>query len=262
MQEDDAYCTACGQRVLGPDARTFPHLLREGLSEATSIDGRLWRSIGRLLFAPGVLSREHRLGMRQRSLSPIALFLLGNLLFFLAPSLSDFTLALEDQYLLQPYSAMIAPWIDAVLARGVDFDALAAAYALRVNELAKTLVILHVPLLALATRLLARRGATVYADHVVMALHFFAFLMIYATLVPLALGGLIRLGLLDALPGWVGALLLLPPALYAWLMLRTALDVGWLRALAATVPFMLGLLVTHFVYRLVQFLVAFGSIAL
>lgn len=133
LRPEDAYCPACGQRVLGPDARSFRHLLGASLSEVSSLDGRLWRSISRLLFTPGFLSREYRRGRQQRYLSPIALFLLGNLLFFVAPSLSDFTLALEDQYRLQPYSGWIAPWIDAVVARGAAFDALAEAYALRVN---------------------------------------------------------------------------------------------------------------------------------
>lgn len=262
LQCDADYCPACGQRVLGPEARTFRHLLRASVAEASSLDGRLWRSIGRLLFAPGLLSREYRLGRRQRYLSPIALFLLGNLLFFLAPSLSDFTLALEDQYRLQPYSGWVAPWIDATVAGGAAFESLAEAYALRVNELAKTLVILHVPLLALASLPLARRRSTVYADHVVMALHFFAFLMIYTTVVPLALGPLLRLEPLVPLAPYVGPSTLLPPLLYALVMLRTALGLGWLRALLSTVPFLIGLLMAHFMYRLVQFLIAFGSIVI
>lgn len=128
--------------------------------------------------------------------------------------------------------------------------------------MAKTLVILHVPLLAISTLAFARRRSTVYADHVVMALHFFAFLMIYVTLIPLALGGLIRLGLLGTMPAHVGLLLLLPPLIYVVLMLRQALDLGWLRALLSMIPFIAGLLAAHFVYRLVQFMIVFGSITL
>jgi len=58
---------------------------------------------------------------------PINLFLIGNLKFFLAPSLSDFTLVLDDQYRLQPYSVWIALWIDSALRSGIDFETLAAA---------------------------------------------------------------------------------------------------------------------------------------
>jgi len=48
-------------------------------------------------------------------------------MFFLAPSLSDFTLVLDDQYRLQPYSVWIALWIDSALRSGIDFETLAAA---------------------------------------------------------------------------------------------------------------------------------------
>jgi len=109
----------------------------------------------------------------------------------------------------------------------------------RANELGKTMVILHVALLALATLPLARRQTTVQADHAVMVLHFLAFLMVQATPVP--------------------------PVLYALLMLRTALDLGGLRASLSTVPFLVGLVGlvgTHFVYRLVQFMIAFGSVVI
>jgi len=48
-------------------------------------------------------------------------------MFCLAPSLSDFTLVLDDQYRLQPCSVWIALWIDSALRPGIDFETLAAA---------------------------------------------------------------------------------------------------------------------------------------
>jgi hypothetical protein len=256
----DRFCSSCGQEVLGDQARSFVHLLKASLAEISSVDSRLLRSLGLLFARPGALSREYRLGRRRRYLSPISLFLIANVVFFLAPSLTDFSITLVDQQRLQPYSPLIAGWIEAVLARG-DFTPaeLAQAYQFRVVELAKTMVILHVPLIALASLLLTVDKRFYYADHVVMALHFFAFLMWYYTLMPWLI--LPPLDLLDTLitgidiPVWRVAVSL--QYLYVPFMLRTALDMSWWRVIPTTVLLLIALRGIHVVYRFVQFVVTF-----
>jgi len=72
LNSSDRYGAACGQQVRGADARSFRHLLLASAAEVSSLDGRLWRSLRLLLLSPGELSRQHRLGRRQRYLSPIS----------------------------------------------------------------------------------------------------------------------------------------------------------------------------------------------
>jgi len=240
------------------------HLLKASLAEVSSVDSRLLRSMGLLVARPGVLSREYRLGRRQRYLSPISLFLIANVVFFLAPSLSDFSITLIDQQRLQPYSPWISGWIEAMVARGdLTLSELARAYEFRVAELAKTMVILHVPLLALASVLLTLDKRFYYADHVVMALHFFAFLMWYYTLMPWLV--VPPLNLLDTLttgfdiPVWRLAVSL--QYLYVPFMLRTALDMSWWRVIPTTLVLFLALRGIHVIYRFVQFVVTFSFVA-
>lgn len=260
LAPEDRHCAACGQKRLDERARSFMHLLKSSLAEVSSVDSRLWRSMGLLFARPGLLSREYRLGRRRRYLSPISLFLIANVVFFLAPSLTDFSITLIDQRRLQPYSPWIAGWIEAVLGRG-EFTAseLARAYQLRVAELAKTMVILHVPLLALASLLLTADKRFYYADHVVMALHFFAFLMWYYTLMPYLV--VAPLALLDSLlPGYdlpVWRIAVSIQYLYVPFMLRTALGLSWWRVIPTTALVFLALRGIHVVYRFVQFVVTF-----
>lgn len=256
----DRFCANCGQEVLGDQARSFVHLLKTSLAEISSVDSRLLRSLGLLFARPGALTREYRLGRRRRYLSPISLFLIANVVFFLAPSLTDFSITLADQQRLQPYSPWISGWIETVLARGdLTLTELARAYQFRVGELAKTMVILHVPLIALASMLLAVDKRFYYADHVVMALHFFAFLMWYYTLMPWLV--LPPLNLLDTLisgvdiPAWQIAVTL--QYLYVPFMLRTALDLPWWRVIPTTVLLLIALAGIHVVYRFIQFVVTF-----
>lgn len=262
---DHHYCSACGQEVLGLDARRLPFLIRKSFAKVTDLDGRLWRSLIALVLRPGFLSREYRVGRRRSYLSPIALFLLANLVFFLAPPLSDFSLSLLEQYAMQPYSPLIAPWVDAVLAStGGSFEALSGKYALRIAELAKLMVIIHVPLLALASLLLTIDKRFFYADHVVACLHYFAFLMLYWTVMELLLTP-IAAGFNGLIPGAmrIGALLLfMVPFFYLPFMLRSAFDLSWWRALLSTPVFVLGLYLAHFVFRFLQFVVAFVLIGI
>jgi hypothetical protein len=176
---------------------------------------------------------------------------------------TDFSLTLGEQYELQPYSAWIAAWIEHAAARpGTTFDSLAAAYELRIAELAKLMVILHVPLLALVTMLLTVDKRLYYADHVVAALHFFAFLMLCWSLLGALQGPLAAaLGVLSGSAARVVAASgLVVPLFYVPFMLRTAFALAWWRAIVLVPLFVAGLLVVHFLYRLMQFLIGFASL--
>ncbi len=265
LRPADRFCPACGQAVLDSQDRSVAHLLRSSAAELASVDSRLWRSLRLLAFKPGFLSREYRQGRRKRYLTPIGLFLLANLLYFLAPPLSDLTLSLAEQYELQLHRTVVVAWVDSYMTHtGLTFDEVASMYQLRVVELAKLMVIVHVPILAFATLLLVPDRRFYFADHVVAALHYFAFLMIYLiafaaffTVVYFAIPG-------DGptmSPYLIQGVVLLQFA-YVPVMLRTAFDLAWWRALLSTLPYIAGLLAANLLYRLVQFVVSFWLVSL
>ena len=263
LEAEASYCSACGQRQLGDEARSMRHLMRSSVAELTDVDGRLWRSFVAVLFRPGFLTAEYRHGRRQRYMSPISLFVAANVIFFLAPSLSDFGISLWDQYQLQPYSPWVAGWIDAtVTSSGESFAALAQAYQLRISELSKALVILHVPLLALVTYLLTIDRRLFFADHVVCALHFFAFRMLYWALMPVTVLPLLR-GLDSVLPVDIPAAQVAASLYYLYVpfLLRYAFELPWWRAMLTTAAYIYLLFWIHTAYRLIQFALGFWSIA-
>lgn len=263
LDSEDAWCRRCGQKVLKPENRRFTSLVRSSFEEVTSVNGRLLPTLAQLVTRPGALSVAYREGRWRRYLTPISIFLLANLVFFVAPRLTDFNLALVDQREFQPYSTLVRPLIDAAVERsGQSFDEFSVRYQLRVTDVAKIMVILHVPLLALATFLLFADRRFLYADHVVCGLHFFAFLMLYFTLAHYAL--LPSLDALVALSGYTGStfmMWLLLPLIYIPLMLKRAFDVGWPRALLSTVGFLVALIAVHMVFRAVQLLLVLALLA-
>jgi hypothetical protein len=225
------WCHACGQRRIEPSERHFGHLVAQFVHSLTDLDSRFWRSLRALMLRPGQLSRDYLDGRRARWLSPVSLFLLANLLYFLAPVLTDFSLpfynqvpgrmaiaSMEQPDRLSPesrarienwpgqlHSPLTAGWVEARVehrnrqalarsdgAKGYTMLDYARAYDASAGEISKLLIVLHVPFLALALMAVFRQARLFYAEHFVVALHLFAFFVFF---IELALG---PLGLLAA----------------------------------------------------------------
>lgn len=77
------HCWQCGQPVKGL-VRPLPSWIADFLDTVFEYDGRLWRTLGPLLFRPGYLSREYIAGRRVRYVSPVRLFLFLTVLLFIA----------------------------------------------------------------------------------------------------------------------------------------------------------------------------------
>jgi len=296
------FCAQCGQRRLGEGDRRFAHLVGQFIESLTDLDSRFWRSIRALLFRPGLLSRDYIEGRRVRWLSPVTLFLLANLTYFFAPALTDFSLPFSNQvggelalasfehperlsdsarenyrrFSGQPHSPITSPWVEQRVAqrdaaarkalddgRGYTVADYARAYDARVGEVSKLLIVLHVPFLALALMGAFRARRLYFAEHFVVALHLFAFLVLYMELVFGLLLMLVSLGLGSE---WMSGawpqlrlLLALPVLLYLLFALRRTYAAPWWLAALGTLATLLMLGAAHMlVYRSVQFLVIFA----
>ncbi|MEL7485701.1 MAG: DUF3667 domain-containing protein [Pseudomonadota bacterium] len=79
------YCAQCGQK--NDDLRRSVFLLgRDFIEDTFAFDSRMWRTLGRLATAPGVVPKDYAHGRRSRYTPPIRLFLIVSLLFFLTLS--------------------------------------------------------------------------------------------------------------------------------------------------------------------------------
>lgn len=243
-----AYCAACGQKALHDQDRRFVVLLRGFIAELSSLDGRFWRSLLALVIRPGAMSRAWIDGRRLQYISPLTLFLIANAIYFLSPSLSDFDLTLVDQT-HQAHSRWTRPLLDALLAaRGETLEQFASVYAIASGNVGKLLLIVHVPFMALALSLLRRDRSIWFAEHVIVALHLFTFVLLFMQVQPL----------FDVLPDAI-EIALLPTVLigHAALSLRRAYRAGWLWSALAAVAVVATLVAANlYVYRTLQFLIA------
>ena len=83
-----AYCPQCGQKA-GPLRQPVHHFVRDAFLEFFGIDGRIWPTLGALLFKPGTLTREYLAGRRQTYLRPLRVYLVSTLSFFFLLSVID-----------------------------------------------------------------------------------------------------------------------------------------------------------------------------
>jgi len=76
------FCYYCGQ----PDKnlmRFFPALLRDLLEDVIDLDSRIVRTLKPLLFHPGKLTRDYLDGRRFRYVSPLRLYMISSMAFFI-----------------------------------------------------------------------------------------------------------------------------------------------------------------------------------
>lgn len=273
-EEMREFCARCGERRLDEEAHSLRRFLADALDALTNVDSRFGRTFALLLTRPGRLSAEHFEGVRRPFLGPLQLFLLCNVVFFFVQGIAStgfFSVSLENALayfggVFQGFTARdglsfreLAQDRQAFAAYGAEFRGAADAHA-------RSLVILLVPGFAAAGHALFGRSRRYYAQHLVFALHFHAFVMVFmsaaALLVHLGLYGLISAGAMAhaaALERSANTVLPLLIVGVFWGYLaeagRRAFGEGVLRALAKATLLMLAWFGLLALYRSVLFLV-------
>ncbi len=75
-----AFCAACGQSA--HVHRSVGHIFEEFLHGIWHFDSKAWRTLPRLIFSPGRLTRDYVYGRRAGYIAPLALFLFAVFLMF------------------------------------------------------------------------------------------------------------------------------------------------------------------------------------
>lgn len=194
------YCGHCGQAI---DDRRSPllTLVGDALQEALSLDGRLLRTL-MVLRRPGVLTRRFLEGKRAAFLSPVRLYLLTSVALFSSvlalptPLADNVNVYVGGELLNGPRRAQRSNitidtdnTVFGTLVAGQQGDGLARLKAMPPQDMLDRLfsglrsvlplaLIVFVPFLALALKVLYLRRRALYVDHLVFSAHFQAALFI------------------------------------------------------------------------------------
>lgn len=89
------FCHMCGQETR-LHAPSFSEFMHEFIGHYVALEGRLWGTMSRLLFRPGLLTNEYLGGRRKRYVEPLRLYLSLSIIFFAVMKLSDASVATVD----------------------------------------------------------------------------------------------------------------------------------------------------------------------
>lgn len=269
------YCAACGERTVSREDLTLRHFLAEGFESLTSTDSRLFRTLRALLTQPGLLSAAYVAGRRVPYLKPLQIFLLCNLAFFLFQAVTDshvvdtpLDVHLHNSGPLhEPSHERVfgAPHREDERERMPGFDAFERRFNARASDVAGSLVIVMVPLFAMAVAATFPRRRRLPVEHLVFATHFYAFFLLATPLIALGVIGLVRasLALRWTLPARVfdgsevaiTTLLVSALALHLLFAIRHFYAVGWLAAALRALPLGIATIAVLALYRYLLFYV-------
>lgn len=182
------FCSNCGQRRLDEfDSSISP------LRALRKADARVAHSIVQLFWQPGKLTLEYVRGRRRKYAQPATLFLLANMIYFVVRPLlpgDTLTTSLYNHTHLQLYAGTLNPFVQRYLStHGETFAALAGRFDPIEQNSARSLVILMVPMFAIAVAALQIGRSRTALEHLVFSFHFLAWwlIVIVATLGSLAI---------------------------------------------------------------------------
>lgn len=261
-----SYCPACGERRWNEHELTFRHLLEQLLESLIHFDGRLVRTARVLVTAPGKLTAAYLTGCHRPYVAPFHIFLVANIIFFLVQLLSGLevlTIPLASELQHQVYSSFAQRLVTQHLTgTGLSIGQYAPIFEHAEGLYAKSLIMLMLPLFAVAVGVLFVDRRKVAVAHLVFAVHYYAFLLVFLTvlfpafaLVIMAqhhLGIPINAGLFDGIVSLLEALFcLLYLAKSTAIVYQAGLVRRWLSAglLTAATLYIL------FAYRLILFVV-------
>jgi hypothetical protein len=230
------FCAQCGQRVI-PPYPTLREMAADAWHEFSGWDGRFVRTVRRLLH-PGVLTIDVLEGRRARYVSPLRLYLLASLIYFLAaaavpgasqPSMVymtgdtppiDLTGRVSDENRTRVLTMLDerAPWWANALIRPMVVDP--ERVIARFRQTFPRALFALVPAFAAIVALFYRRRP--YSQHLVFGLHLHA--VMFLILAAAQLGGLTKR---PVFAGTLGAVAMVALAIYGLMAFRRVYREPW-----------------------------------
>ncbi len=183
------FCAQCGEKRLTPGNFSLRPLIDEAVGEFVHFDGRLLRTIKTLLSRPGELARAYFHGGRSRYTKPLTLFVIINVVFFVFQPHTGLLRYGYSQYVYPGIHSGTrqARLVEAKLRRtGEEEAAYRSRFDAVLQDEKKSLLIFSIPVIAALMLVLFLGTGRKIAEHLVFAVHLYAFILVYITAIVLA----------------------------------------------------------------------------
>ena len=185
---DGPYCSQCGQHATDLH-RPFRQWVSQLIDDAFSLDTRLVRTLGPLLFRPGAVTADYLAGRRVAYVPPLRSYLIAALIFFglftLFPVRGPVTVFMAGEKVEVPNGSGLSFELPAQMPLiNERYQEAAAAAKQNPQEFARVLgtnmprtFFVLLPMFALLLELFYRRQGY-YLDHLVFSLYYHAFVFV------------------------------------------------------------------------------------
>jgi hypothetical protein len=189
------FCNLCGEKVLGPQDRSFRTFSKGIFRALTLADSKFLKTLWLVISKPGFLSREFAEGRRVKYTSPLSLFFVLNLVYFLFPLIQLFNASLRTQ--VNSFHGRLA--VQAIASKMTrlhiqDVNSFAILYDQKTTGFAKMMVILFAILASLPLNVIYRARQRYFTDHVGLAVELVCFNLFINALLLTLLVNLFKLG--------------------------------------------------------------------
>src|SRR3954467_15531764 len=180
------FCARCGELQPAHRDLSIAAVAHDAVQEFVGVDGKIPRTLWALLTKPGLLTREFIDGRRGRYSKPLSLFLVLNVVFFFIQPHTGLL-----RYSLREYIGDSADFNDDRAARFVQARLAKthesrASYEVRFNDTLadhkKSMLLFAVPVFALAMIVIFAGTRRYFVEHLVFAVHSYAFLLVILTI--------------------------------------------------------------------------------
>lgn len=256
------YCSECGEKLVEPQERTLRYFFGQVINAFTFADNKIWKTIKYLFVKPGVLPLAYVRGQRKGFLSPLSLFLLINVFYFVFSPVDTFNSYFHNQMSGQPYSALIHDYgLKVSHNSGLAEGAFEKKYNDHANNTSKSIILLLPILFAFPVFGLFYQRSAFLFDHLMFSISFMSFILLGVFLmmpaVIMAIVYLSRLLHYQLSFDWNGtlaiALLLLSLFTYLGIGLKNFYKQKWSWILLKTIALIPCFIVVMFVYRFILF---------
>lgn len=257
------YCNKCGEKFYTDHDKKLSHVFEEVFHFITHFDSKFLKTLKYFLVKPGLVSKEYCEGKRKKYYKPVSLFLVGVVIYLLFPLLQGLNISFSNHinnnnvFHIQ-YSRNWA------LHKMQVYHLTEHDLAEKCNHLspkfAKVLLFVMLPLTALGLALIFRRKRRYFFDHFILATEINTiFLFLFFILVPLLFVTISSLFHVPLSYGDNSIIFVSLQVLLVFFVLissfRKFYFVSFIKALLASLLFLLVYAIALFIYRQLVFII-------
>lgn len=154
-----------------PHERTMRYYLGRVINSITFAETKMLNTLWTIIRKPGTVTKDFSKGRRIVYSSPIGLFFIANLIYFLIPFLETFNTTLNVQTTMMPYSAFAKKQVNKKIEqREISFEEYEKSFNAATNSNAKLMLIIMVFLVCFGLAMICRKRDKFFGDYFILSL--------------------------------------------------------------------------------------------